>query len=278
MSIVRSLLSALPPDVQEKRFRWDNDIMAEEKQHDMNVKLLETYTSEYTKRIEDLVDLMKKYVLETNTEADQPDMVDMSEMKKHLCTIQIKIDDSAMKISELRLEHAEIVGPYLTQIRTDALTGIQNSAQMSELICPQCDFIGPPVSPLFCCYENIDHRTGRPACSQMICFRCFYSNMHRTHNDPFDYDPCEYDPPQCHECLDVYSRASSNCLPNMLAMRMADSYLSSENSEFMKFFNVPLNPIKCTHCDRDFSGLSDLYNHIYSHKDHPFCRVTRETN
>lgn len=273
MAIVRSLLSALPLDVKENSIRYAANIMAEEKQIESDVQLLASYSTDYKKRFKDLADLMIKYVLENNQSTEQPCMLDMSDMKDRIHIIQTRISNSACKISQLKIEIAEIKQSYQNQIITDAIIEIRHSSEMKEIICPICICIGPPVIPNLPCYLISNQANRQPKCSMMMCAQCFNDTTQQPEIAHLS-SKCH----QCYTCYDSHTRGNTTCVPNMMVMRIIDSYLSSEINEFINFFNTSFNPICCRKCAMTFSGLSDLYSHINQSTFNSSCQLSNNTS
>ena len=259
MDIVHSLLCNLPPTLKEDITSYEVQIIAEEQQNCKYIEELDFYTHEYKKCIKDNADLISKYVLEKNLLPNQeyPKMINIDEMKNKIQSIYFGIDNSVVQIAKLNIELAKMKESfeiYQKQIRTDAIYQIRQSPIIFAVFCHKCMSIGPPVIPKFPCYDNTKSLTNK-CCSMVLCMHCFKTDTGQV---------CH----ECHKYYEIFTRNSLTCIPNMLAMKIIDSYIELENSKFMKFFNVPLNPFICSRCHLSFSTLTDLYHHI----NNDFCK------
>uniref|UniRef100_A0A6C0EBX2 C2H2-type domain-containing protein n=1 Tax=viral metagenome TaxID=1070528 RepID=A0A6C0EBX2_9ZZZZ len=261
MSVVSALLRDLPPSSKEVIDNFREIIKDAEEQLTRLQQELSLHKESCEKWIQNHWDRMKKFVFEL-TNDPTPAALNLQEMLQEMQAkrrnLETRIATASHKILTLKTEMAGILNSSKEQIRSAAKVQILKNPMISEVTCPICTCIGPPVTLKFPCYERTNPQTGRPDCSMMVCLRCARNITGLSIDSP-------YHAVRCHVCRTIYnrfSRADQAYTINMLSMRMTDAYLDSENKEFSNYFGEPLNPIECAQCDMTFAGVSDLHHHM----------------
>ena len=154
---------------------------------------------------------------------------------------------SSLKKAQDNIDHLKtkiaIIILNQEKFQKEAIDLILETSWLKEIVCELCGHIGIPIMLKYPCYKAKPEQCLTKTSS--LCETC----------------ACDL-------------QGSSNIFVNMTAIRMIDFYLDSENKEFMKHYNVTLNPIKCSVCTMAFARLSAL--HIHMHDVH--SNVFRITN
>jgi hypothetical protein len=257
MSVVSALLRNLPPSLKEIIDNSREIIKDAKKQLTLLEQELSLHKESCEKRIGNHAERMKKFVFElTNDPA--PAALNLQEMQGKRRNLETRIATASSKITTLKTELAGILDSSKEQIRSAAKVQILKNPMISEVTCPICTCIGPPVTLKFPCYERTNPQTGRPDCSMMVCLRCARNITGLSIDSPDHVVKCHV----CRTSYTRFSRAGEAYTINMLSMRMIDALLASENTEFSNYFGEPLNPIECAQCDMPFAGVSDLHHHM----------------
>ena len=284
--IVAAAINDLDPDTQQQLSLLQASIKDVNLQHRECLDKLAEHDSLCRKQLEKVADDMKTFVFETQLEREQNHV--SSDEPHETTVIPLNLEDTLKKIRSDRLVFTEeivtltievkrlslVMQPTKDLVRGEAIKKI--AQDWSALVCPICFEIGFPVTMKFPCYQDVNHVSGRPNCSAMICLRCARDVTGLTKDRHEDHVT------RCVVCRSVYPRVHSAdraYLPNMLAVRMFDTHMKSENTAFQTAFGESLKVVKCSLCEKTFSGLSNMHTHMRDEcpKSMIPCRQCRKT-